>query len=393
MMEFKDDDEIMHDSLKEKDLKIAQLEKELGKYKTKSYLINQVNSIVNRSATSDDLYKTLFLYVVEMMDEISKHSSIRVDVIKDYMENLLDNVRVEVFIGEALYGELYGYGKSTLKDLNFNEFYNVSTTKELNIEKILEAANYKNDLVEYSGVRLSKIGLPQYKGGAVWVMEPLLGITPGFIVFLRNGEQEFFTPVEKELIRVMMKIMLPVIYSKILTTRIALEAEFAAKTALIDPLTRMNNRKCFNDDYLDNPRVSSTDYVIMFIDLCKLKHINDTYGHDVADGVLIEVGRHLTKLANKLNGKAYRLGGDEFVVAIPSSTSKTEIKAETQKFQDEWKVIDFTTLNETFNSNVSIGVFSNEFSKTTKNEVVNSADELMYISKNDREKYPIIYNF
>ena len=52
---------------------------------------------------------------------------------------------------------------------------------------------------------------------------------------------------------------------------------------------------------------------VMFCDLDDFKRVNDTYGHDFADAVLVEVARRLERLQRKTDTVA-RIGGDEFVV-------------------------------------------------------------------------------
>jgi len=53
----------------------------------------------------------------------------------------------------------------------------------------------------------------------------------------------------------------------------------------------------------------------MMIDLDKFKPINDTYGHEAGDKVLIEIANRFKKRFNNNTDICIRLGGDEFIVA------------------------------------------------------------------------------
>ena len=78
--------------------------------------------------------------------------------------------------------------------------------------------------------------------------------------------------------------------------------------AFHDPLTGLVNRARFAQR-LDE--MSSSELVLLYIDLDDFKPINDTYGHQVGDAVLIEVGRRITSVLGP-NDLVGRLGGDEF---------------------------------------------------------------------------------
>ncbi|MEX0853780.1 MAG: GGDEF domain-containing protein [Bauldia sp.] len=54
---------------------------------------------------------------------------------------------------------------------------------------------------------------------------------------------------------------------------------------------------------------------MLFIDLDGFKPVNDTYGHDIGDALLVEVGRRLVAALPEAKQVA-RLGGDEFGVLI-----------------------------------------------------------------------------
>ncbi len=100
-----------------------------------------------------------------------------------------------------------------------------------------------------------------------------------------------------------------------LTARRALEAELRA-AAVQDPLTGLANRRALVQRLQDaNQRRQREggDLGLLFVDLDEFKAVNDTYGHDVGDRVLVETGRRLLA-ATRSTDMVCRVGGDEFVV-------------------------------------------------------------------------------
>lgn len=84
-----------------------------------------------------------------------------------------------------------------------------------------------------------------------------------------------------------------------------------------DSITNFYNRRFFMIRF-DNmlKEAEKTELVALFFaDLDRFKAINDTFGHDVGDKVLVEIARRMTDW-NSYQATIARLGGDEFVVAI-----------------------------------------------------------------------------
>ncbi|MGH9047663.1 MAG: diguanylate cyclase domain-containing protein [Acidimicrobiales bacterium] len=98
--------------------------------------------------------------------------------------------------------------------------------------------------------------------------------------------------------------------------------------ALHDPLTGLANRYLLLD-YLRRVllqfRTRGGSIALVFLDLDDFKMINDRYGHDVGDEVLVAVGRRIQGAVRSSDIVA-RLGGDEFVVAHAASDDPGEIE-------------------------------------------------------------------
>lgn len=97
--------------------------------------------------------------------------------------------------------------------------------------------------------------------------------------------------------------------------RKAREAEWM-QLAHKDPLTVLDNRHSFNHfmaERLALAKQSGERVACLFIDFNDLKTVNDTFGHEAGDAVLIAVGHQLNALEND-HVRSFRLAGDEFVV-------------------------------------------------------------------------------
>lgn len=88
--------------------------------------------------------------------------------------------------------------------------------------------------------------------------------------------------------------------------------------AFYDTLTQLPNRRLLNDrleQTLLNIKRNGCYGALMFLDLDNFKILNDTYGHNVGDLLLIEVAKRLQKCTREIDTVA-RIGGDEFVIIL-----------------------------------------------------------------------------
>ena len=95
------------------------------------------------------------------------------------------------------------------------------------------------------------------------------------------------------------------------------------KLAYFDPLTILPNRMLYSDRLEQAIAFASRNkskFSVFFIDLDKFKFVNDNYGHEIGDKLLIKVANILTRCVRRSDTVA-RLGGDEFTVILPNINS------------------------------------------------------------------------
>lgn len=145
--------------------------------------------------------------------------------------------------------------------------------------------------------------------------------------------------------------------------------------AYFDNLTNLRNRHALRKDF--DAIISKKNYAIFIFDLDNFKTINDSYGHQTGDKVLIDFANALRLFeSDKLT--AYRLGGDEFLIIIKDTNiEKTSelIEALTEK-RCKLSV-------DTLNYNFSFGSFFAE-EKTEYSIAMSLADKSLYENKKSK---------
>lgn len=89
--------------------------------------------------------------------------------------------------------------------------------------------------------------------------------------------------------------------------------------AYVDPLTKLPNRRAFEQHYESVARHARREYKRLFValvDMDHFKNLNDRHGHDYGDGVLVEIGLVLSEFARRPLDMVARLGGEEFAIVL-----------------------------------------------------------------------------
>ena len=153
-----------------------------------------------------------------------------------------------------------------------------------------------------------------------------------------------------------------------------LQTELAHR-ALHDPLTGLANRTMFQDRIDQALRISERGVGVLWIDLDHFKEVNDIFGHEVGDEMLIAVADRLREVVRDTDDIA-RMGGDEFAVVMPNiSENEAQMVAE--------RVLASLADRDAFRLTVgvSVGVGWQRHASGDGRALIRRADQAMYRAK------------
>lgn len=173
-------------------------------------------------------------------------------------------------------------------------------------------------------------------------------------------------------------------------------ADKVNRLAFYDTLTQLPNRRLLNDHLnqaITASKQSGQHGAIIFLDLDNFKPLNDTYGHNIGDLLLIAAANRLKDCMREVDTVA-RFGGDEFVVLLnelgrdPADAAKhAESVAEKirNKLAEAYQ-INTARANEAeaiieYRCSASIGVFVFQGDQTSPDDILKYADQAMYDAK------------
>jgi diguanylate cyclase (GGDEF)-like protein len=154
--------------------------------------------------------------------------------------------------------------------------------------------------------------------------------------------------------------------------------------AVTDELTGLFNLRHFHDTLdgeIERSRRFGTDVGLMLLDIDDFKRVNDTYGHQQGDLVLIEVGRVLRTLSRDIDEPA-RYGGEEMAVVLPQTdVAGAELLAERMRSAVAAIEIDRLDGGGRLKVTASFGVASLPSNAREKDSLIAEADAALYRAK------------
>ncbi|UFS71233.1 EAL domain-containing protein [Geomonas sp. RF6] len=149
-----------------------------------------------------------------------------------------------------------------------------------------------------------------------------------------------------------------------------------------DALTELPNRQLFMDFLaleLAQARRNGKSLALLFLDLDRFKHVNDTLGHAVGDELLREVARRIRGCI-RVSDTVARIGGDEFNVLMPDLTQTDDVGIVVRKILGVFEA-PFLLADKELHVTTSIGVSMYPDDGGELDELMRKADSAMYHAK------------
>ncbi len=155
--------------------------------------------------------------------------------------------------------------------------------------------------------------------------------------------------------------------------------ETLRRLSIIDMLTKVNNRRSFDQEILrELSRASRNNYPLscLFVDIDHFKKINDNYGHQTGDRVLAQTAQAIRKQLRKTDFIA-RYGGEEFAVLLPACDNSRAVQV-AEAIRNRVRGISFRSDEDLpFRLTLSIGISTTEPEAKPDTNLVGHAHQLI----------------
>ncbi|MCF6309531.1 MAG: GGDEF domain-containing protein [Sulfurimonas sp.] len=204
------------------------------------------------------------------------------------------------------------------------------------------------------------------------------------VLIKKDGEKKYLKPHSKE-ISVDNRLLHLITFDDITDDHIKIKD--LTTEASTDPLTGLFNRRKLNgvlSKEIELSSVAKSPLSIIFLDIDHFKSVNDTFGHDVGDEVLIDLSKIITSTTRKGDFIA-RWGGEEFMIAL-QATNDSAASHLAEKLRVAVEAYSFNIVG---NITISFGVTQYIYGEH-KNNFTKRVDKALYEAKDSGKNRVVI---
>jgi diguanylate cyclase (GGDEF)-like protein len=173
-----------------------------------------------------------------------------------------------------------------------------------------------------------------------------------------------------------------------LSQKISNEFESQARFDLLSNLLNRRGMQEILETEFSRSKRHNSELSLIMCDIDRFKLINDQYGHQVGDEVIVQIAK-MFKSQLRQHDNVARWGGEEYLFLLPE-TNIEQAFAIAEKLRQYIEQQDFKTQDQTFSVSVSMGVY--QISATdTINHALTLADKGLYTAKNTGRNRSVIY--
>jgi two-component system, cell cycle response regulator len=164
-------------------------------------------------------------------------------------------------------------------------------------------------------------------------------------------------------------------------------------TSLRDGMTGLYNRRFleeFIDKVMSQAKREGETYSVMMLDVDYFKMVNDTYGHDVGDKVIVAIAK-LLQTSVRDSDLAIRYGGEEFLIMLHNASDEGVTKIANKIHQEFAAIVFEVGMGETIQKTMSIGI--SNFPKDADSiwKCIKYADNALYKAKTTGRNKIVLY--
>ena len=165
-------------------------------------------------------------------------------------------------------------------------------------------------------------------------------------------------------------------------TNVYKQHQEAKHMALHDCLTKLPNRSLLMDRLKSEVQKSYREkqkFALLFFDLNSFKDINDTFGHEAGDCVLIEFAKRVSGVL-RASDTLSRIGGDEFIAIVPHLNNKDEVAFIINKVNESLKkAVLFKNFSIQISTSIGVSIYPDDAQDIQG--LILKADDAMYKEK------------
>ncbi|MCY2974684.1 MAG: GGDEF domain-containing protein [Planctomycetota bacterium] len=172
-------------------------------------------------------------------------------------------------------------------------------------------------------------------------------------------------------------------FSEIRRRRSEIQVQVFRDAATTDPLTGVGNRRWLDIEMkqrLSQFRRQYVPFSVLMMDIDHFKSINDRWGHDVGDLVIVKVSETIRKTLRDMDVLC-RIGGEEFLAILPGTDIKAACVA-AERIRHAIEMCPFFKQDRVIPVNLSVGVTA-AMSADEIDVILKRADEALYAAKRD----------